>query len=75
MNTWALSDRWGLTLRGDGSTGGTDGTWNASAVAQYQTQHGAWLLGYRYMSMKLATDDNDIKITMNGPMVGYGFKF
>ena len=36
--TWALSDRWGLTLRGDGSFGDTEGTWNASAVAQLSDQ-------------------------------------
>ena len=39
--TWALSEHWGLTLRGDTSFGETDGTWNASVVANYRTRHGA----------------------------------
>lgn len=73
--TWALSDRWGLTLRGDGSFGGTEGTWNASAVADYRMKRGAWLLGYRYMDVELESGGNEVDITMNGPMVGYGFKF
>ena len=51
--TWALSDRWGLTLRGDGSFGDTEGTWNASAVANYRTAHGAWFFGYRYLNVEL----------------------
>lgn len=73
--TWSLSERWGLTLRGDGSFGDTDGTWNASAVAQYRMKHGAWLFGYRYLSVELKTGEARTDITMNGPMVGYGFIF
>lgn len=73
--TWAMSDRWGVTLRGDGSFGDTEGTWNASGVASYKTNHGAWLFGYRYLSVELQTGDSDIEITMSGPMVGYGFRF
>lgn len=73
--TWALSDRWGLTLRGDGSFGDTEGAWNASAVASYRMKHGAWLFGYRYLSVELETGDSNTDITMNGPMVGYGFIF
>lgn len=73
--TWGLSERWGLTLRADGSFGDTEGTWNTSAVASYQMKHGAWLFGYRYLSIELGNDDNNIDITMSGPMIGYGFKF
>lgn len=73
--TWDLAERWSLTLRGDGSFGATDGTWNASAVASYKMKHGAWLFGYRYLSIGLKDNDNHVDITMNGPMVGYGFKF
>ena len=73
--TWDLSERWGLTLRGDGSFGDTEGTWNTSAVAQYRTRRGAWLFGYRYMSIEVGTEDNNTEITMSGPMIGYGFKF
>ena len=73
--TWALSDRWGVTLRGDGSFGDTEGTWNTSVVGSYRMKHGAWLFGYRYLSVELETGDSNTKITMNGPMVGYGFMF
>ena len=73
--TWALSDRWGLTLRGDASTGDTEGTWNASAVSNFKMKHGAWMFGYRYLSVKLKTGDTTTKLTMSGPMVGYGFIF
>lgn len=73
--TWALSDRWGLTLRGDGSFGDTDGTWNTSAVASYRMKRGTWVFGYRYLSVELQTGDSDTDITMSGPMIGYGFIF
>jgi len=73
--TWALSERWGLTLRGDGSFGDTEGTWNASGVATYRTKHGAWIFGYRYLSVELETGDSSTDITMAGPMIGYGFVF
>lgn len=73
--SWALSDRWGLTLRGDSSFGDTEGTWNTSAVANYRMKHGAWFFGYRYLSVELETGNNNTEITMNGPMVGYGFIF
>jgi hypothetical protein len=73
--TWALSDRWGLTLRGDGSFGDTEGTWNASAFAHYRVKYGAWLFGYRYLSIEVETGDSSTDITMNGPVVGFGFVF
>lgn len=73
--TWALSERWGLTLRGDGSVGDTDGTWNVSAVAGYKMQRGAWYFGYRYLSVEIESGDNRTDIMMSGPMVGYGFAF
>jgi hypothetical protein len=73
--TWAFSERWGLTLRGDGSFGDTEGTWSASAIAQYRTRNGGWLFGYRYLSAEIKTGDNDTEITLSGPMIGYGFSF
>lgn len=73
--TWALSERWGLTLRGDGSFGDTDGTWSASAIANYRTKHGAWLFGYRYLDIELESSSNEFHMTMQGPTVGYGFMF
>lgn len=73
--TWAMSDRWSLTLRGDGSFGDTEGTWNTSAVAQYRTGNGAWLFGYRYLDVELEAGGNTTNITMSGPEVGYAFRF
>lgn len=74
--TWALSDHWRLTVRGDGSFGDTDGTWNASAVAQYRTKHGAWLFGYRYLDATLKSSDGTrLSVNVNGPQIGYAFIF
>lgn len=73
--TWSLSDRWGVTLRGDGSFGSTEGTWNASALASYRMEHGVWLFSYRYLTGELDMGDTDVEINLSGPMVGYGFTF
>jgi hypothetical protein len=73
--TWAFSERWGLTLRGDGSFGDTEGSWSASAIAQYRTRNGGWLFGYRYLSVELGTGDGKTEITLSGPAIGYGFSF
>ena len=73
--TWAMSERWGLTLRGDGSFGDTEGTWNASAILQYKMKRGAWLVGYRYLDAEVKTGGTNTNIAMSGPMFGYGFKF
>jgi hypothetical protein len=73
--TWALSDRWGLTLRGDGSFGDTEGTWNASAVAQYRVRYGQWAFGYRHLSMEVETGNTNTQIELSGPVVGFGFVF
>lgn len=72
---WALSDRWALTLRGDSSFGGTEGTWNASAVAEYRMDNGAWLLGYRYLAVEFDTGPSNADLTVAGPIIGYGFIF
>lgn len=73
--TWALSERWGLTLRGDGSLGDTDGTWNAGLTAHYRTGGGAWLFGYRHLQADLETDNAQAEVAMSGPTIGYGFRF
>ena len=73
--TWALSDRWGLTLRGDASWGDTDGTFNASVVGNYRTDSGAWLFGYRYLDIDVEPTGQRINVTLSGPMIGYGFRF
>ena len=73
--TWALSDRWGVTLRGDGSFGGTEGSWNTSAVANYRMKRGAWFFGYRYLTVELESANSQTEITLDGVQVGYGFIF
>jgi hypothetical protein len=73
--SWALSDRWGMTVRGDGSFGDTEGTWNASAVVNYRMTHGALLIGYRYLSVELESGGTSTDLTLDGPMIGYGFTF
>lgn len=72
-----LSDRWGLTLRADGSFGETDGTWNMSGVFDYKMKHGAWVFGYRYFNADLASENDNVNtdITVHGPEVGYAFTF
>ena len=72
---WALSDRWSLALRGDSSFGQTEGTWNASAIASYRMDNGAWLLGYRYLSVEIDNGPSNADLTVMGPIVGYGFIF
>lgn len=73
--TWNLSNRWALTLRGDGSFGDTEGTWNASAIAQYRVKYGAWAFGYRHLSVEVETGTTSTDITMSGPAVGFAFTF
>lgn len=74
--TFPMSDRWSATLRGDGSWGDSNGTWSASAMAHYTTAHGAWHVGWRYLDIDLEPGDrNDLSIGLNGPVVGYGFRF
>lgn len=74
--TAELSDRWGVVLRADASFGETEGGYNASAIFQYHTGSGMWALGYRYLSIELETGSGEsLDLTMNGPIVGYAFKF
>lgn len=72
---WKLSDRWGMALRADTSFGDTEGTWSASATASYATTHGAWLFGYRHMSVEFETGSSNTDLILSGLQVGYGFKF
>jgi len=73
--TARLTDRWALTLRGDGSWGSTDGTYGADAVFTYATSNGAWVLGYRYLGPKFSDGDREFNVKMYGPEFGYSFKF
>lgn len=73
--TWDFSDRWGMTLRGDGSFGDTEGTFNASAMLQYRMDHGAWLFGYRYLDAEFEDPGDTTNLTVYGPVIGYAFRF
>lgn len=73
--TWALSERWGLTVRGDASFGETDGTWGAGATVQYRMQNGAWLFGYRHLDVSLKPRDNTLDLVLSGIVAGYSFNF
>lgn len=73
--TWAFADRWGVTLRGDGSWGDTEGTWNASVVANYKMKSGVWFFGYRYLDVDAQVRGVGVDLVVKGPAVGYGFKF
>lgn len=72
---WPLSERWNMSLRGDGSAGDTDGTWSASIMAGYRTGNGAWLFGYRHMQADFGGPNSDVSLSLGGPTVGYGFRF
>ncbi|AXK71774.1 hypothetical protein DWG18_05375 [Lysobacter sp. TY2-98] len=73
--SWKAGDRWDFSVRGDGSTGSTNGTWSASAIAQYHMNVGQWVFGYRYLDLDFGEGTVDGRITLNGPVVGYGFNF
>jgi hypothetical protein len=72
---WRPSERWGITLRADGSLGQTEGTWSTSLMADYRTGNGAWLFGYRYLEGKFGNGNLDATLNLSGPTFGYGFRF
>lgn len=71
----SLSERWGVTVRGDGSWGDTDGSFGASLLFSYSMTHGAWLFGYRYLQAELPTPGQSVEIDLAGPVVSYAFRF
>lgn len=73
--TWKLSEKWYVTARGDAAFGDTEGSWNASVMAQYRTAKGAWLFGYRHLAMEIEAAGATTEITMTGPSFGYAFLF
>lgn len=72
---WDVSERWTLSARGDLSFGDTEGTWNATAFAQYRMKRGAWAFGYRHMDVAVEPGDKKIDLVMSGPVIGYAFHF
>lgn len=73
--TAKLSDRWALTLRGDGSWGSTDGTYGADAVFTYATSNGAWVFGYKYLKVKFSSTNAEANARLYGPEFAYSFNF
>lgn len=69
------SDKWGYTIELDGSTGDTEGTWSTSARIQYRTGSGAWVFGWRYLDGEIDATRESLDITLNGPVIGYAFRF
>lgn len=70
-----ISDKWGYSLRADGGWGDTEGTYNATATLHRQTGHGEWSFGYRYFDTEVKALDSSLTLTLNGPVVGYTFRF
>ena len=73
--TFDVTERLGVTLRGDGSAGETEGSWNASVMGNYKMKHGAFLFGYRYFNVELGNDTNNIDLMVAGPVLGYAWRF
>lgn len=70
-----ISGNWGYALEGDGSTGDSEGTWSASARITYKTGNGAWVAGWRYLDGEIEPGRNGLDVTLNGPIIGYAFRF
>jgi hypothetical protein len=69
------SDKWGYAVELDGSTGDTEGTWSTSARVLYRTGNGAWVFGWRYLDGEIEASRDALDITLNGPVIGYAFRF
>jgi hypothetical protein len=71
----SFSDRWGYVLEADASEGDTEGTFSLSGRLLYSMGSGAWVFGWRYLDGEIATERNTLDIELNGPVVGYAFRF
>ena len=77
-----LGERLSIAVRGDAGTGGTELTWNASALLGYSVgkqRQNLILIGYRHMEVELKDAHNGLKtktdVTMSGPITGFMFRF
>jgi hypothetical protein len=70
-----FSEKWGYSVRADGSWGDTEGSYNAIATLYRQTGNGEWSFGYRYFDTELRALNSTVTLTLNGPVVGYTFRF
>jgi hypothetical protein len=74
-----LSDKWSLVLRGDGATGGSNTTWNASGFIDWRfTDWGSLMLGYRFMNIDYENDKQGreryaYNADQQGPLLGVNF--
>ena len=73
-----FSDRWSLQTRGDASFGDTEGTLLARAHfactvgARRQNQ---FVVGYQYRQLKFEESDATTEIKLQGPTIGFNFRF
>ena len=70
-----LSDRWGLTLRADGGWGDTERDYSVSAMLRYKMRKGSLIMGYRYMDLQVAGNNQVIDMAMQGPVVAFAFGY
>ena len=70
-----FADRWGWAVEADGSTGDTEGTFSVGGRLLYHMDKGAWVFGWRYLDGEIETDRNALDVTLNGPVIGYAFRF
>ena len=73
--TFAPAEKWRVTVRGDGSMGQTDGTWNASLMAHYLTRYGGFGFGYRHLEAEIKQGDVLSEMAFSGPLLGFAFRF
>ncbi len=75
---YAFTPKWFISTRADvsGFGLGSEITWNANAFVGYRfTKMFSMALGYRYMFIDYEDGDLDMKMTMQGPVLGFGFRF
>ena len=75
---YTISDQWRLLARGDIGAGGSDFTWNATGLIDWQPwKHVGFLAGYRGFGVDYQTESNgaDLKadLTLSGPLAAINF--
>ncbi len=73
-----FTPRWFTSLRIDGSGFGIDDHWTANGTALFGyrfTNLFTLAFGYRYMIIDFEDGDLDVTQTMQGPVLGFGFRF
>ena len=77
-----LGERTSFAIRGDAGSGGSELTWNASALLGYtigKKRQNRILIGYRHMEIELKDSRNSLpvesNVTMSGPITGFMIRF